>query len=222
MPPIAPSGRRSTNASIPTPGPKPTARTESARAGSSSATAASSMSRFSRAMAIPATLPDTPSKFLVIAPMKPTQALEVRFKSMPDLLDIGEVAARSGMAASALRYYERERIIESVDRKGLRRQYRPEVMTTLAVVAMCRQAGFSLEEIKSLLATGGRSEWKTFAVHKRDELRAQAEHLGALADQLDHAVGCPSPNVFDCVHFRAALNEALPVESRPRAIKGGP
>jgi DNA-binding transcriptional MerR regulator len=134
---------------------------------------------------------------------------------MQNLLDIGEVAARSGLAASALRYYEREEIIESVDRKGLRRQFRPDVLTTLAVVVMCREAGFSLEEIKSLLRTGGRPEWKTFAARKRDELRARAEHLDALADQLDHALRCPSPNVFDCEHFQAALDVVLPAGGGP-------
>ena len=130
---------------------------------------------------------------------------------MTDLLDIGEVAARTGMAPSALRFYEREQLIESVERKGLRRQYRPDVLTTLGVVAMCRQAGFTLEEVKELLATGGRPAWKVFAQRKRDGLRAQADHLNAVADQLDHALGCPSPNVFDCEHFRAALDDALPV-----------
>jgi hypothetical protein len=76
---------------------------------------------------------------------------------------------------------------------------------------MCRRAWFRLEEIKELLATGGRPTWKAFVGKKRDELRAQAEHLGAIADQLDHALGCPSANVFDCEHFRAALVDALPV-----------
>jgi DNA-binding transcriptional MerR regulator len=155
--------------------------------------------------------------------MPTTQSLEVSFKSMPGLLDIGEVAARSGMAASALRFYEHEEIIASVDRKGLRRQFRPDVLITLAVVAMCRRAGFSLEEIKELLATGGGPAWKAFAARKRDELRAQAEHLGALADQLDHALRCASRNVFDCEHFRAALDGALPADARlgpaPRAAR---
>jgi DNA-binding transcriptional MerR regulator len=137
------------------------------------------------------------------------------FKSMPasvELLDIGEVAARSGLAPSALRYYEREHLIESADRKGLRRQFPPEVLTTLAIVAMCRRAGFTLDQIKLLLATRGRSaSWKSFAATKRDELRAQAAHLDAMAEQLDHALRCPSPNVFDCEHFRAALDTALPM-----------
>jgi DNA-binding transcriptional MerR regulator len=129
-----------------------------------------------------------------------------------ELLDIGEVAARTGLAPSALRYYEREQIIVSADRKGLRRQYGPDVLETLAVVAMCRRAGFSLSEIKLLLATEGRSEWKVFAARKRDELRAQVRHLGAIAAQLDHALQCPSPNAFDCEHFRARLREALPFD----------
>jgi DNA-binding transcriptional MerR regulator len=140
---------------------------------------------------------------------------------MRELLDIGEVAARTGLAASALRYYEREQIIASIDRKGLRRQYGPEVLETLAVVAMCRRAGFSLSEIKLLLATGGRTEWKSFAMRKRDELRAQAEHLGTIAEQLDHALRCPSPNVFDCEHFRARLREALPFDA-PEARAAAP
>jgi DNA-binding transcriptional MerR regulator len=131
---------------------------------------------------------------------------------MRNLLDIGEVAARSGLAASALRYYEREEIITSTDRKGLRRQYGPDVLDTLAVVAMCRRAGFSLAEVKLLLATGGNAEWKIFAASKRDELRARAEHLDAIAEQLDHALRCPSPNVFDCPHFRSRLAEALPFD----------
>ncbi|HEY1443903.1 MAG TPA: MerR family transcriptional regulator [Acidimicrobiales bacterium] len=137
------------------------------------------------------------------------------------LLDIGEVASRSGMAPSALRYYESEQIIASVDRKGLRRQFPPDVLTTLAVVAMCRHAGFTLEEIKLVLATGGGPSWKVFAERKRDQLRAQAQHLGTVADQLDHALRCPSPNVFDCEHFQAALADALPVRGEAERVPTG-
>jgi DNA-binding transcriptional MerR regulator len=130
---------------------------------------------------------------------------------MGDLLDIGEVASKSGMAASTLRYYEREGIVTSADRNGLRRQYRVEALDILAIVAMCQRAGFTLAEIKTLLATGGGRAWKDLAARKRDELRDQISHMTTIADQLDHALGCPSPNVFDCEHFQAALQQALPV-----------
>jgi DNA-binding transcriptional MerR regulator len=139
-----------------------------------------------------------------------------------DLLDIGDVAARSGLAASALRYYEHEGIIRSTGRKGLRRQFPREVLMTLAVVALCRRAGFTLDETRTVLATGGDAAWKTFAARKRDQLRAQAAHFGTMADQLDHALRCPSPNVFDCVHFRAELDAALPVDGVAAARFGPP
>jgi hypothetical protein len=71
-----------------------------------------------------------------------------------------------------------------------------------------------------VLATGGDAEWKTFAARKRDQLRAQAAHLGTVADQLDHALRCPSPNAFDCEHFRAALDGALPFDGRSSAPFG--
>jgi DNA-binding transcriptional MerR regulator len=137
---------------------------------------------------------------------------------MAALLDIGEVARLSGMAPSTLRFYEREQLIASSERKGLRRQYPADVLATLAVVAICQRAGFSLAEIKTLLATGGDPVWKDLAVHKRDELRDQVHHLTTIADQLDHALGCPSPNVFECEHFRAALHDALPVTKGGRRL----
>ncbi len=130
---------------------------------------------------------------------------------MDDLLDIGVVAARSGMTASALRYYEREQIIVSSDRKGLRRQYRADVLETLAVVAICQRAGFSLADIRAILATGGRPEWKDLVARKRDELRDHVEDVTRVAEQLDHALTCPSRNVFDCPHFQTAMHQALPV-----------
>ncbi len=130
---------------------------------------------------------------------------------MDRLTDIGEVASRSGMAASTLRYYEQQGIITSRGRHGLRRQFSSEVFDVLAVVAMCQRAGFSLAEIKKLLATGGDVAWKDLAARKRDDLRVQIGHLTTMADQLDHALECPSPNVFLCSHFQAALHQALPV-----------
>jgi MerR family redox-sensitive transcriptional activator SoxR len=130
---------------------------------------------------------------------------------MGDLLDLGVVAARSGMTASALRYYERQEIITSSDRKGLRRQYRADVLETLAVVANCQRAGFTLADIRAQLATGGRPEWKDLVARKRDEQREHIEEVTRVADELDHALTCRSPNVFECQHFQAALQQALPV-----------
>ena len=175
------------------------------------------MSRFILAMTRAVTCDRGPSKLFPRADTVGIQPLEVRFKStvntkMGGLLDIGDVAKRSGMTASTLRYYEHEGLIASGERKGLRRQYGPEVIQTLAVVAICQEAGFSLAEVRALLSTRGGRGWKALVEEKRDELRSQAAHLATVAEQLDHALGCPSPNVLDCEHFRAALDRALPVQ----------
>lgn len=139
------------------------------------------------------------------------------------LLDIAEVASMSGMAPSTLRFYEHEGIIASTERRGLRRQYARDVLDTLAVVAMCKKASFSLSEIKALIATGGQPAWKELAARKRDELHEQIAHLSVLADQIDHALGCPSPNALDCEHFQSALLTALPVGATPakRPVRPG-
>jgi DNA-binding transcriptional MerR regulator len=93
------------------------------------------------------------------------------------------------MATATLRYYERLGIVACDDRKGLRRQYQPEILSTLAMIALCQRAGFNLTEIKALLATGGGAEWKVLAAGKRDELRGKARRLVLLADQSGYVSG---------------------------------
>ena len=69
-----------------------------------------------------------------------------------DLLTVGEVAHRSGVAPSALRYYESVGLIRPVERVNKQRRYQPEVLNRLAIIETARQAGFSLPAIAQLLA----------------------------------------------------------------------
>ena len=71
-------------------------------------------------------------------------------------MDISEVARRSGVPASTLRFYEEERLISSIGRRGLRRIFDPGVLERLALVALGRADGFSLDEIAGVLASQGR------------------------------------------------------------------
>ena len=70
-------------------------------------------------------------------------------------MDISEVAKRSGVAASALRYYERKGLIRSVAPEGTRRRFAPGVLDTLALIALGQAAGFSLDEIRAMFTPGG-------------------------------------------------------------------
>lgn len=131
------------------------------------------------------------------------------------LLDIGEVAEATGLRVSALRYYEEKGLIEALGRKGLRRQYGPEVLQQLALIALGRQAGFSLDEIGGMFGAGGapvlpRAEIKARAA----SMREQARQLEALAQMLGHVADCPEPNHLDCAKFQKLLKLATRAQRR--------
>lgn len=136
---------------------------------------------------------------------------------MADLLDIGEVRARTGLPASTLHFYERHGLIRSVSRSGLRRQYEPEVIDRLAVIVLCQRAAFRLDEISELLATGGDPAWKELAARKLAEVRAHIRSLRLVERGITHALACPSDNVLHCEHFRAELSAVIPIKA-----DGGP
>jgi DNA-binding transcriptional MerR regulator len=146
---------------------------------------------------------------------------------MGNLIDIGEVRARTGLPASTLHYYERNGLIRSAERAGLRRQYEADTIQRLAVIVLCQRGGFSLEEITGLLATGGEPAWKDLVQAKLAQLRSQIRSLRSIERGLTHALACPSDNVLRCEHFRAELDAVIPVDphrnrllSRPLAVTG--
>ena len=114
-------------------------------------------------------------------------------------MDIVEVARRSGTPASALRYYEARGLIVSRGRKGLRRLFDEDVLERLAMIALGRAAGFSLDEIAEMLVGDGVDKSRLAA--KADELDRQIAHLSAMRDGLRHAVACPAPSLGQCPHF---------------------
>lgn len=121
-------------------------------------------------------------------------------------LDISEVAKRSGMASSALRFYQEKGLIAPAGRRGLRRMYAPEVLERLALIALGRAAGFSLDEIKSMFASSGEPRIDRQVLQaKADELDATIQKLTAMRDGLPHAAACPAPSHTKCVSFRRLL-----------------
>ncbi|RCW28744.1 MerR family transcriptional regulator [Ciceribacter lividus] len=137
-------------------------------------------------------------------------------------LDIGEVAAASGMAPSALRYYEEVGLITSVSRHGLRRQFPPEVLLQLKLIAMGRSAGFSLDEIAGMFGRNGLPEAPRDVLHqKADDLDRQIRELTALRDTLRHVADCPAPSHLECPTFRRLADVAGKRGRRRAASKGG-
>ncbi len=79
-------------------------------------------------------------------------------------MDISDVARRSGVPASTLRFYEEKRLIASIGRRGLRRVFGPDVFERLGLIALGRAAGFSLDEIAGMFGPDGRPRAKPHAV----------------------------------------------------------
>jgi DNA-binding transcriptional MerR regulator len=124
-------------------------------------------------------------------------------------LDIAEVAQRSGVPASTLRFYEEKGLIASIGRRGLRRLFDPRVLERLALIALGRAAGFSLEEIARMFAPDGRPRIdRGMLAGKAKELDTTIRKLSAMREGLRHAAVCPAPSHMECPTFRRILRAA--------------
>jgi MerR family redox-sensitive transcriptional activator SoxR len=119
-------------------------------------------------------------------------------------LTIGEVAARSGVAPSALRFYERRGLIASTRTDGNQRRYDRAVLRRLAFIQAGRSAGVSLERIGGALGTlprnrtPSRRDWERLSNRWRDDLDARIETLQALRDRLTTCIGCGCLSIDRC------------------------
>ena len=124
-------------------------------------------------------------------------------------LDIAEVARQSGVPASTLRFYEEKGLIASTGRRGLRRLFEPGVLERLALIALGRAAGFSLDEIALMFAPDGRPRIdRQLLAAKAEELDGRIRELSAMRDGLRHAAACPAPSHLECPTFRRLVRAA--------------
>ncbi len=124
-------------------------------------------------------------------------------------LDIGEVAAQSGLKPSALRHYEEAGLITSAFRHGLRRQCPPEVLLQLKLIAMGQAAGFSLVEIAGIFGPNGTPDLPRDVLQaKADDIDRRIQELTALRDTLRHVAECSAPSHMECPTFRRLVELA--------------
>lgn len=140
---------------------------------------------------------------------------------MPSL-DIAQVARRSGVPASTLRFYEKKGLVRSIGRRGLYRLFDQGVLERLALISLGRSAGFSLEEIKRMFAPDGRLRIeRRMLAAKADELGGTIRRLGALRRGLRHAAACPAPNHLECPTFRRLMGLAKRGGNKPEVAGAG-
>ena len=126
-----------------------------------------------------------------------------------ELIEISEVAKRSGIPASTLRFYEEKGLIESLGRRGLRRTYDQDVFGRLSLIALGRRAGFSLDQISAMFGSGPSAQIDRILLSdKATELGRTIKQLSALKNALEHAAVCPAPSHMECPSFRRLLKIA--------------
>jgi len=119
-------------------------------------------------------------------------------------LSIGEVAERSGVAPSALRFYERQGLIEAERTGGNQRRYDRAVLRRIAFIQAGRAAGVTLGEIRAALdglptrRVPSRKDWERLSNKWRDDLDARIETLQALRNRLTTCIGCGCLSIDQC------------------------
>jgi DNA-binding transcriptional MerR regulator len=132
-------------------------------------------------------------------------------------VDIAEVAQRSGIPASTLRFYEEKGLIASTGRRGLRRVYGANVLERLALISLGAAAGFSLDEIARMFGADGQPRIdRDLLASKAKNLDGTIRKLSAMRDGLRHAAACPAPSHMECPTFRRLLGAALSGAIGPR------
>ena len=123
---------------------------------------------------------------------------------MPQPLSIGEVAERSGIAASALRYYETRGLIRA-DRAGSgHRRYPRSVLRRLAFIVFAQRVGLTLTEIERTLAAlpadrvPTRADWATLSTGWRERVDREIAQLERLKSAMDTCIGCGCLSLDRC------------------------
>ncbi len=147
-----------------------------------------------------------------------------------DVLTVSEVASRSGFAASALRYYESQGLIEASRSGGGQRRYERGVLRRLAFIRAASNVGLTLEEIRDELGrlphgrTPTKADWQRITRHWHTRLDEQIAALTRLRDGLDSCIGCGCLSLKRCgianpLDVAAASDDAPGAAYLPAALR---
>lgn len=129
---------------------------------------------------------------------------------MPEAtLSIGQVAEQAGISVSAIRYYERNGLLPVAERVSGQRRFAEETVRRLGIIDVAKQAGFSLGEVRALLASidegaPAHEQLQALAARKLPEVDALIERARRMRDWLAVASVCGCESLEDCGLFEAA------------------
>ena len=125
-------------------------------------------------------------------------------------MTIGELARRTGMATSALRYYEEFGLLPAPQRVSGQRRYDASAVDLVGVIILLRDVGFSLAEIRDLFAApNGRDEWRDAARRKLADLDEQIHKTQVARIALEHGLRCRHEELIECPNFLHTISARL-------------
>ena len=134
------------------------------------------------------------------------------------LMTIGDLGRRTGVATSALRYYEELGLLRPAGRVSGHRRYTKSAVVLVGTILFLRDAGFSLAEIKQFLsAPRARSSWRALAERKTADLDALIVRATLARTAIEHALACRHRDITTCPNFSAVVTGRLAGESLDQA-----
>ncbi|EPK7359824.1 redox-sensitive transcriptional activator SoxR [Kluyvera intermedia] len=130
--------------------------------------------------------------------------MEKKSTRIKTLLSPGDVAKRTGVAVSALHFYESKGLIRSTRNSGNQRRYKRDVLRYVAIIKIAQRLGIPLSTIGDSFSvlpenhTLGPKDWKHFTTQWREELDKRIHAMEALRDQLNGCIGCGCMSLRDC------------------------
>ncbi|GAT68378.1 merR family transcriptional regulator [Planomonospora sphaerica] len=143
-------------------------------------------------------------------------------KSSPgETVEIGELAARYGLAAHVLRHWEAVGLLSPARQgNGRRRRYGPQDDARVALIVRAKEAGASLEQIRDLLAAGDGAGRREVLARHQAALALRMERIRSSMEMIGHVMECPAEDFFECPEFQRMLG-ADQIRT-PRASTGRP
>ncbi|MFB9477217.1 MerR family transcriptional regulator [Nonomuraea salmonea] len=128
---------------------------------------------------------------------------------MPQHLTIGELAARTGVATSALRYWEELGVLPAPTRVSGRRRYPPSAVEQVGLVLLLRGVGCTLQEIAAFTSARTSDGWRELYQRKLTELDRRIAQAQAARTAIEHGLACSHELITDCPRFAGGITALL-------------
>lgn len=135
--------------------------------------------------------------------------LNVNMKSSDELMTIGQVASRFGLATHVLRHWESAGLLSPMRVEGARRRYHRDDLYRVASILRAKEAGFPLDDIREMITAESPATRQRVLRRHHAELSARIASAQAALHMIEGALTCPHDDIISCPHFQALLRKTV-------------